>query len=483
MPKPVSTVFRIVYGTYAGLEKKAVDIVSETLSDFTPVPAAAVAGRDLDDTARAADSLVVVGTRESNPLLRELAEQRFYEPGDDAEGYTLRIAPSPYNEEMQIVVIAGNDAAGALYGALDFKAFIVPAARQTHNHLHYRRQLFMGEALPETIRMSAPAVRHRGFWTWGHVIYDVRRYIDHMMRLKLNTLIVWNEFVPLNIREITDYAHECGIRLILGCTWGWNDWFDISDEAELRAREDAICKTFETEYAGLGVDGIYFQSFTETSDETLHGRVIGEAVTRFVNRVSARLWSRHPDLNLLFGLHATSVSRQLRYIRQVDPRITIVWEDCGAFPFSYVPSDLRRFEETEAFVREIEVLRGEEERFGAVTKGLLCLDWPSFRHQQGRFVMGCHSRPFIRRRAEEKRELWRYVEGYWLKNASHASHMLRAMADIRRDILITGLLEDALFEENIWFPAALFAEMLWDPRSPAEELLVRVAMRPDVEKA
>ena len=97
--------------------------------------------------------------------------------------------------------------------------------------------------------------------------------------------------------------------------------------------------------------------------------------------------------------------------------------------------------------------------------------------------MGCHSRPFIRRRAEEKRELWRYVEGYWLKNASHASHMLRAMADIRRDILITGLLEDALFEENIWFPAALFAEMLWDPRSPAEELLVRVAMRPDVEKA
>lgn len=47
----------------------------------------------------------------------------------------------------------------------------------------------------------------------------------------------------------------------------------------------------------------------------------GEAVTRFVNRVSARLWNRHPDLNLLFGLHATSVSRQLRYIRQVDPRI------------------------------------------------------------------------------------------------------------------------------------------------------------------
>ena len=67
--------FRIVYGEYTGLEKKAVDIVSETLSDFTPVPAAAVPGHELDETARAANHLVVVGTWESNPLLRELAEQ------------------------------------------------------------------------------------------------------------------------------------------------------------------------------------------------------------------------------------------------------------------------------------------------------------------------------------------------------------------------------------------------------------------------
>ena len=475
--------FRIVYGEYTGLEKKAVDIVSETLSDFTPVPAAAVPGHELDETARAANHLVVVGTWESNPLLRELAEQHVYEPGEEEEGYTLRIAQSPYNEKMQIVVIAGNDTAGVLYGALDFQAYIVPAARQTHNHLHYRRNLFTEEALPETVRLSAPAVRYRGLWTWGHVIYDVRRYIEHMMRLKLNTLIVWNEFVPLNIREITDEAHACGIRLILGCTWGWNDWFDISDEAQLKTREDAICRAYEEEYAALGVDGIYFQSFTETSDETWHGRIIGEAVTQFVNRVSARLWSRHPDLNLLFGLHATSVSHQLDYIRQVDPRITIVWEDCGAFPFAYVPSDVTRFEETAAFVQEIEALRGEKERFGAVTKGLLCLDWPSFHHQEGRFVMGHHSRSQIERRLEEKRELWRLVEAYWLKNASYAADMIRTMAGIRRDILVTGLVEDALFEEKIWFPAALFAEMLWDPQAPVEELLVRVSMRPDVEKA
>lgn len=97
--------------------------------------------------------------------------------------------------------------------------------------------------------------------------------------------------------------------------------------------------------------------------------------------------------------------------------------------------------------------------------------------------MGHHSRSQIERRLEEKRELWRFVEAYWLKNASYAADMIRTMAGIRRDILVTGLVEDALFEEKIWFPAALFAEMLWDPQAPVEELLVRVSMRPDVEKA
>lgn len=474
--------FRIVCGSYEGLEKKAVDILSGTLGGCLSYPVPVTAGGELSDVERSS-SLVVVGTQASNALLRELADAHFYEPCDAAEGYTIRVAESPFDARAQLIVVAGRDPAGALYGALDFQAYILPAAENTHNHLRYRRKIGEGEAFPEVCHTSAPSVRHRGLWTWGHVVYDIRGYIEHMMRLKLNTLIVWNEYVPMNMREISACAHEHGIRLILGYSWGWNDWFDISDEHELNIREEAICRTYENEYAGLDIDGIYFQSFTETSDEKLHGLVIGEAVMRFVNRVSARLWKRHPHLQLFFGLHATSVSQRLDDIRRIDPRITIVWEDCGAFPFQYVPSDIRGFDETLAFAQRIAALRGAGERFGAVTKGLLCLDWPSFQHQKGRFVLGHHADEFLRHRAEEKRGLWRFVEAYWLRNASYAARMIRAMAETNRDALIVGLVEDGLFDHTIWFPVALFAELLWDDRTPVEDLLVKVAMRPDVEKA
>ena len=45
---------------------------------------------------------------------------------------------------------------------------------------------------------AAPALENRGLWTWGYVIYDYRRYLDNMARLKLNMLVVWNDCAPRN---------------------------------------------------------------------------------------------------------------------------------------------------------------------------------------------------------------------------------------------------------------------------------------------
>lgn len=167
----------------------------------------------------------------------------------------------------------------------------------------------------------------------------------------------------------------------------------------------------------------------------------------------------------------------------MDPRITIVWEDCGAFPFSYVPSDLRRFEETEAFVREIEVLRGEEERFGCGDKGPSLLGLALLPSSAGAVRHGLSFAALYPPQGRGKTGAVAVCGRILAQKRYPCIPYAPRHGGIRRDILITGLLEDALFEENIWFPAALFAEMLWDPRSPAEELLVRVAMRPDVEKA
>lgn len=37
---------------------------------------------------------------------------------------------------------------------------------------------------------------------------------------------------------------------------------------------------------------------------------------------------------------ATSVAQKLDRIAQIDPRVRIVWEDCGAFPYAYLAENV-----------------------------------------------------------------------------------------------------------------------------------------------
>ena len=39
---------------------------------------------------------------------------------------------------------------------------------------------------------------------------------------------------------------------------------------------------------------------------------------------------------------------------------------------------------------------------------------------------------------------------------------------------MTSLVEDGLFEKNIWFPVALYSAMLWNTESTAKELIKEV---------
>ena len=58
-------------------------------------------------------------------------------------------------------------------------------------------------------------------------------------------------------------------------------------------------------------------------------------VVDMVNEVAGQIWEITPDLRIIFGLHATSVRNRLDEIARVDPRMEILWEDCGEFPYSY----------------------------------------------------------------------------------------------------------------------------------------------------
>ena len=45
------------------------------------------------------------------------------------------------------------------------------------------------------------------------------------------------------------------------------------------------------------------------------------------------------------------------------------------------------------------------------------------------------------------------------------------------NLLITALVEDGMFEENLMFPVALYSEMLWDCNSDFKEMITEVALR------
>ena len=456
--------FAIIYGSLEStVQRKAVEVLSRFLLDETLEYPECIRYTDTADYS--AYRCIYIGTRQDNP-------------------YIARHCPTPLTkaEEYHIVVkdgiaiIEGYDDRGVLYGCVDFyNEYIVH-----YEFLHENKYCtaFLQESFPDYEYSSAPSVSDRGIWTWGHVIYDYRAFIDNMVLLKMNTIIIWNDFVPVNIKEMIDYAHSCGIKIILGYAWLWETNFKAITKELIDAAPQAIFEKFQREYAELGADGIYFQSFTELQTEYIDDIFIPQAVTDFVNKTAAMLFEKYPNLELQFGLHATSVKERLEYIAKVDPRIRIVWEDCGAFPFAYDPRRTEGFDETTAFIQKAMALRGANEKFGVVTKGFTTLSWPDFVHMDAPVCVGTSSKWMKRNRVQRKEKYWKYFQAFWLTNAGDAYEMTKIMTSgTQGDLHITALVEDGMFEENIMYPVALYAQMLWDCRRDLKKTMSDVALR------
>ena len=459
----------IIYGALEnGIQKKAVEVLSKIFLDYTyEYPCCFTDSEIIPDGYRK----IYVGTKSNNAYIGEHSNMVL----SRKEEYSISV-------KDEIVIIEGFDDSGVLYGCIDFYNKYIIKCEFPHTD-KYRINCFEKD-LPDFEYSSCPSVSDRGIWTWGHVIYDYRDFIDNMVMLKMNTLTVWNDFVPVNAREMVDYAHSCGIKVIWGFAWGWDTNCRKIELDKLCERSSGIFEKYEKEYSKLGGDGIYFQTATEVNTEENNGIIIAEAVTDFVNKTAALFYEKYPDIEIQFGLHATSVKTKLQYIAQVDRRIRIVWENCGAFPFSYIPNDIESFDETVDFVNQIAVLRGKDDSFGAVTKGLTKLDWSKFEHMDGSGFIGTSSKSMKADRVARKSKIWRYLQAFWLTNADKALEMAKIMSKSKNgNLCVTALIEDGMFEENIMYPAALFAEMLWNTDADIKELISEVALRSYVDFA
>ncbi len=452
----------IIYGSLTALQKKAVEVLGELLIEYTEeYPMCFEYGKPFE---RDNFYSIYIGTKESNLYIQKNSKSVLTKP----EEYYIKVSGNT-------VIIEGYDDSGVLYGCVDFYNKYLLSTEYTQ-HLYYKVKNPFSEELRDFELQSAPSVAQRGIWSWGHVIYDYRSFIDNMVKLKMNTLIVWNDFVPVNAKEMIEYAHSCGVKVYFGFSWCWDTDCNRFSLDTILSESDNIFAKYEKEYSALSADGIYFQSFTELNKDNIDGILIADVVTRLVNKTSALFFEKYPDIELQFGLHANSVADKLEFIRNVDERIRIVWENCKAFPFLDYTCD--GFEEAKSFVKEIALLRGNADKFGVVTKGFTGLDWDKFVHADSSVLIGKGSDSFKKNRITRKNKLWKMVQAYWLTHSDKAYEMIKLMADTKDgDLLITALVEDGVFEENIFFHVALYSEMLWDTNSEYKELVNEVALR------
>jgi hypothetical protein len=474
----------LLYGAYEGVEMFAIEEAQRYFQSYLPyVMRVGDAGQSgLPAPEKLTGHLLVIGTRENNLLAAQLLDQGLMEQPKGPEGYTLKCMESPWSPGSRLVAVVGSDPAGVLYGVERLGLTILPDLVAPTRVTRLREYV---DNLPFFAISERPKIANRGLWTWGYVVYNYRRFLDNMARLRLNMLTVWNDEPPINIREVIAHAHSRGVKVILGFQWGWGRTeLDLTKQADRDQIRREVVGRYEHDYAGLGIDGIYFQTLTEHSDKVKGSVSVAVLAKDLVNETAGELLSNHPGLLIQFGLHATSIGDRHEDLAGLDERVTIVWEDAGDIPFSYTlaPGQVIANKRPEPWVdspettldysKKIAAVRGGKDEFAIVPKGWTCLDWEAEFENHGSFLLGERDDWSIRQRLELMRQHWERVNSLWLKHYKIATRYYREMLKCHQGPMTAcALVEDGLFEAEIQPSVALFAGTVWDPCRPEEETL------------
>lgn len=479
----------IVCGKYEGMEKKCADYLYGELASELPYILTICEADNLTEEQKRYYTIITTGTKESNSFISELCDKGMLTIPEHKDGYRVKIFDNPWNKERQVIALAGGGGNGAIYAISHFVNKYLPENwYKDYDHIlpefataNVQGAMFSYK-LKEVDWEETPQIAERGIWTWGHVIYDYKAFLDNMSRLRMNIITVWNDFVPINAKEFIAYAHELGIQVIWGFSIGWGYDYDISKDEVLDEIIAGAVENYRQHYVDLGGDGIYFQTFTERKEDYKDGVNIAERVAIFVNKFNRKFREQFGDIRIRFGLHATSVKNHLKEIGTIDPEVEIAWEDCGSFPYAYSPDDISEFEATKSFTEQITTLRGENEKFSAVLKGQSTLRWPTFEHQMGTFDMGVYSKRYVETKYQQKKKFWRQRNVLWIKNGE----MAREMHEIIRQktngaTTIEYLIEAGGFEEKISLSSAIAAQLMWNSSRNINDVIYEAGLMADVD--
>lgn len=466
----------LLHGSYDGVEQFAVNELQRMVQRNLPYVLEVLSCSNTPDPKR---NLLLMGTAANNPKIAELCQKGLLELPKRAQGYTLACMKSPWQTDVRLIVIAGADAAGVLYGVEEFNKRLAVLFTQDLRPGELRNRF---DAMPDFRATDAPVIENRGLWTWGYVIYDYRRYIDNMARLKMNRLTVWNDVPPVNCRQFIEHAHSRGIKVILGYSWGYAlAKLDPTNPDHQRRIKEEVLANFEKQYKTLGMDGIYFQNFTEQSNTRIGGKSIAAIACDWVNDMARAILEKQPGLRLEWGLHASSIQENYGDLKNLDPRVAIVWEDAGGMPYSYDPEASEAAvkaareatvpDATIEYSKKLAAIRPGSE-FAVCAKGWSQLRWPTESEPHGSYVIGERTHEFVANRLRERQPRWDYVNAKWIANYAVAMRFYREMrAATSAPMIVVGLVDDGMFEMRVQPSVSLLGETLWNPSRSEKEVL------------
>ena len=268
---------------------------------------------------------------------------------------------------------------------------------------------------------------------------------------------------------MVDYAHSWGLSVIWGFAWGWSTNCGNADLNNLDKLSDEIFENWKTQWKPLSGDGIYFQSFTELSQETINGLSIAESVVKLVNKTCARILEDDPTLRIQFGLHADSVLSNIDVINKTDKRIEILWENCGGFPYYYSGYD---FEKTFA---NTETILAQDHDIGMAFKKMAKLDWTRFNYQPGPFILGKCGKGVLKEDLAAIDQIWRDVTPIWLNHGEKVYSIIKRIHERPGKKVSLNVVGNLI--GPIRFPLALVAELFWSTDEDYNQIVIRVCKR------
>ena len=470
----------VVYGNLNGCEARAVELLTGELGDLLlrepGVYAAHVLPcRKAEDVQGLRGNLFIVGTPGSNAALSAYLHEEDVPEG----GYLVKTVEEA---DRDVVILCGATPAAAIWAVADFCSDGIAALRPLRGGdgiFLYRdvfggkRRLlrrFDGKPIAPYVSRRQPKTDVRSFFTWGHPIDDYREYVRNLARLKMNRVYFWNDYPPLNAREVVDYAHSWGVEVFWGFPWGWDTSCGDQAKLDLADIERRTLEDWRRNWRDLPGDGIYFQTFTETAAAKVAGETVASRAIRLVNAVAAKMFEEKPSQKIVFGLHAQSVRGELGTVARADPRLEILWENTGGFPYS---TAVRGDEGKDAAFNRT-ILADERHAVGVVWKCQLMQDWSNWTHQEGPYLMGVTSRRTYDADRLIQDGLWRDYGPLWVSHIEEARAAALLAQSIGRKVEMNAA---AQINGPIRFPTAVMAEFFWDATEPADRTLGRVLAR------